>query len=710
MIRQILGSARLIIEILLVIAAVVLVYWWNPMNIFGGKATLQPTANMVSEIREIGEMITAEYYGEVLTSIEEVQMDLLEEPGIAMQAEATHEKIMEELINLNNFQFLPLERRLEIGDPEKLLGRRERKRLLVDEIGRSNILEKLLYLGDWEQTSQMVFFEEIMSFIYLKQNDGENTITEPLRESRLRKTLRHWTYSIKVDLLDSDTVVNDLWNSTAFTDDYFASKLSALPRKEAKKKLAMIGRGTVKAGFDFEGLQSHMYYLNEEVNELHIFGLSPKILNADINPWFIPEKGIPGFDLLTYNGKVNFKDSKKVKIYAVQKLKTNAINAGIIQQAEVNGGQTISRLIQLLTGKAVKKVIFHHDEIIDLTKEIKEDRYISYEEAMLFEKTLAVELEKIDSLKAATDDRYNNRKLAETKWNTLTQMLAQLQTCAFELQTVPYNYFSTLWYGIRKDSVIDNEEWITLKNIQEIPHQNKLAALWVKEDTLLLQSQWNDGLFQILKDAIPVGKYTAQTVPLADWNSQAFEMPIKDILFSSDSVKFSQFEMVSERRDSLMHFIGMEKYQPKKWESWITDKDNINTIHQTDSFHNLYADPSKFWVVDKRTPDQLIELNIPINELTYPTLLNLSNNNVPDNNLEIGNHVVFKSSRDFKTDVAQPNRKSDLSQDQRLRLEAYLIQLYTQHKTFHNQDFLTKANRWFAKKIERKSGIMDKFE
>lgn len=53
MIGQILGSARLIIQILLVVAAVVLVYMWNPMNVFGGKATLKPTANMVSEIRKL---------------------------------------------------------------------------------------------------------------------------------------------------------------------------------------------------------------------------------------------------------------------------------------------------------------------------------------------------------------------------------------------------------------------------------------------------------------------------------------------------------------------------------------------------------------------------------------------------------------------------------------------------------------------------------
>ena len=701
MIRQILGSARLILQILLVVAAVVLIYLWNPMNLFGGKAVLKPTANMVSEIREIGEMITAEYYGEVLTSIDEVQIDFQKGPQITLQAEATYEKILEEIIDLRNFHKLSVEQRLEIGDPDKKLKRRDRKKILVDEVGKSNVLEKLNYLGDWEQTSRLIFFDEILTFIYLKQNDKEDVITDPLRENRLRKTLEKWCKA-KPD---------DLWDTALFTSDYFASKLSERPRREARKRLAMIGRGTVKAGFDFEGLQSHMYYLNEEVGELHIFGLAPKILNADINPWFIPEKGIPGFDLLTYNRKVDFKDSKKVKIYAVQKLKTNALKAGIIEQAELNGGQTISRLISLLTDVEVKKVFFHHDELIDLTKEIQKDRFISYEEASLFENHLKSELVKIDSLREVTADRYNNRKLADTKWNTMVQMLKQLQTFEFESQIPPSNYFATLWYRIREDGLIDDEEWLTIKSVHKNSQNKLIAELWANKDTLLLKSQWNEGLFQVLKDSLPIGKYVPDTLFLDDWNAKNSIFLVKDVTaLSSDTVAFYQFELDKERKDSLLHLIGLEKYKPKSWESWIADKESILKISQTDSFHNLYPDPSKFWIVDKRSPDLLIEISIPLEQLTFPNLLNLDSINKPNNNLEIGHHILFKSSRDFKTDIQQPNQLSSLSQEQRLNLEVYLTQLYTVHEAYHNRDFLTKANRWFTSKMESKSGILDKFK
>ncbi|WP_339925104.1 DUF4230 domain-containing protein [uncultured Cyclobacterium sp.] len=707
MIRQILGSARLILQILLVVAAVVLIYMWNPMNVFGGKAILKPTANMVSEIREIGQMITAEYYGEVLTSIDEVQIDFQKEPEIAQLAEATYDIIVEEITNLKNFHQLTVEQRLAIGDPEKQLKRRDRNKILVDKVGSNNILEKLNYLGEWEQTSRLIFFEEIMTFFYLKQNDKSNSITDPLRENRLRKTLK--------EMYDAEG--NNFWNSATFTSDYYASKLSDRPRSEAKKSLAMIGRGTVKAGFDFEELQSHMYYLNEEVGELHIFGLAPKILNADINPWFIPEKGIPGFDLLSYNGKVDFKDSKKVKIYAVQKLKTNARKAGIIEQAELNGGQTIGRLINLLTEVEVKKVFFHHDELIDLTKEIQEDRFISYEEATLFENHLQSELVKIDSLKEATTDRYNNRKLADTKWNTMVQMLKQLQTYEFESQIPPYNYFSTLWYKINKDGLVDQEEWsiIQRENSSKTPQKQLYEKLWIADDSLLLKSQFNEGIFQILKDSIPIGKYVPDTLSLKKWialTTLDTNSIFKEITFLPDStVSYYQFEKDNKRKDSLLHLIGLEKYQPKAWEDWITNKENIQKINKLDTVHGLNPKFSEFWLVNKEVPDQLIQINIPLDKLTYPLLLNMSGKDNYNTSINIGNHVIIKSSINFKSDIENPNASSStgLSQKQLEGLEAHLIKLYTEYDAYHNRDFLTKANRWFTSKMESKAGILEKF-
>lgn len=486
MIRQILNSGRFILEILLVGALIVLVIWWNPLHIFGGKTELQPTANIVSDIREIGELITAEYYGEVLASIDEAQINLLEEEDIRNQGEFLHQEIKTALQNLGNFHTLSVENRLSIGDEDNNLRRRERKRLLVDLVSPKNIIEKLYFLEDWDNTSQMALYDELLNFMGMQA--GLSSSGSTLSDKQSRQLLMEWYESPE----------NNWWQSDGFVTDYFANRLSSLSRRESRKKLAMIGRGTVKAGFDFTGLGESMYHFNEEVGELHFFGLAPQILNSDINPWFIPEKGIPGFDILTYNGKVDFKDSRKVKIYAVQKLKTNALNAGIIDQAEKNGGITLSRLFSMLTGKEVKKVIFHHDKIIQLTNEIKSDRYISYEEAVHFENNVKLELISIDSLRNASENRYNNRNLAENKWNTLIQMVEQLQQLEFEAQALPYHYYSTFWYRVTKDSLIDQTDWMEIK--KHATHQiadKRFIPIWAKNDSLWFQSQFSEGLYQL---------------------------------------------------------------------------------------------------------------------------------------------------------------------------------------------------------------------
>lgn len=698
MIGQILKSGRFILELLLVGALIVLVIWWNPLHIFGGKPELQPTANIVSDIREIGELITAEYYGEVLASIDEAQINLLEEEEIRNQGEFLHQEIETALQNLRNFHSLSVENRLSIGDEDNSLRRRERKRLLVDPVSEKNIIEKLYFLEDWENTRQMALYNELLNFMAIQA--GMSSSGSALSDKQSRQMLMDWYESPE----------NDWWQADKFVTDYFANRLSSLSRRESRKKLAMIGRGTVKAGFDFTGLDQSMYHFNEAVGELHFFGLSPQILNADINPWFIPEKGIPGFDILTYNGKVDFKDSRKVKIYAVQKLKTNAFNAGIIEQAEKNGGVTLSRLFSMLTGKEVKKVIFHHDKIIQLTNEIKNDRYISYEEAVHFENNLKLELISIDSLRSATVDRYNNRNLAENKWNTLIQMVAQLQELEFEAQTLPYHYYSTFWYRITKDSLVDQAEWMEIKT-QAAQHMTDKRPLqiWAKNDSLWFHSQFSEGLYQIHQDNIPIGSFLVDSTSLEDWKSR-IKNPnrIKNVSFHQDGVVFEYFQSRVDLRDSLYYLMSPVKYDPEKFEQWISQKSTIESIRQTDTLKSLPTNPNGFWLMDIRKGNELLKINIPLDQITYPGLFTEDTftewEKIPMDSL-----ILFKSSEDFLADQNNSISSSKLSQEQNEKLEEFLNRLHSSHSAYHNRDFFTKTKSWFSERWESKSSLVEKF-
>ena len=86
----ILKNWRTILDIVLVLALIVFIFLWNPFNIFGDELKLQDTSNMVSEIKEIGELVTAEYYGEVMASHEEAELDIVDMDSIEILGEVAY--------------------------------------------------------------------------------------------------------------------------------------------------------------------------------------------------------------------------------------------------------------------------------------------------------------------------------------------------------------------------------------------------------------------------------------------------------------------------------------------------------------------------------------------------------------------------------------------------------------------------------------------
>lgn len=701
MIRRLFDSTKLIIEIALIIGAIVLVYIWNPMNIFGGKAELQPTANMVSEIKQMGQLVTAEYYGEVIASIDEARLNVLDQPQVLDHAKIAYDQIVAEIRNLKSFQDLNLDQRMEIGDPDKQLRRRERKTLIHDNVSRNNVLDKLDYLGDWGSTQVMVYFDEVLSFLYLRINN-----LEEMRAGLSQNQLKDLLYR----LYNLESI--DLWDENAFDSAYIESKLASLSKKESKKQLALIGRGTVKAGFDFKELNPNMYYINEEVGELHFFGLNPKILNADINPWFIPEKGVPGFDILISNKRVNFKDSKKVKEYAVQKLTSNARKAGIVQQAETYGGQTLLRLFSLLTGNEIKKVVFHHDEIIQLTQDIAEDRYVNYEEAKLFESYLQKEKAAIDSLQNAVDNRYNNKQLAQKKWETLEKMINELQLYEFEGNRQSYHYLSTFFYEISRDSLIDQHELESLTAIRtKIADQtllgDSLSALWAKNDTLRIQSQFSGDLTRLIQSEIPVGHYEDKTRNLEEWNNQIkVGDRIRNIILEENIVKFQEF---SPRADSLLvRLLYPYQYSPENWQSWIANKQTIQKLDGVEPIKDTESPENRFWIYhDQFDTASIYQINLPfqlvINQVLFTEI------SFPPSFTFNGSSLVFVHDQSQLSNVRSNGLPIvTIKSNQSEEIEAYLIQLIQNHEQYHQKGPVTKANEWFAAKWENKSSLADK--
>ena len=694
MIRQIINSARLIFDIALVAAAILLLYWWNPLGIFGGKAKLQPTANMVTEIVEMGELITAEYYGEVISSIQEARTEELENPEITYQAIDAYEELKEMLLRLAYFDSLTREEKLKTLEADSPLKRRERNRLILDPVSRNNILDKLNYREDWEAFELLPLHDQVLSFLYEKINNGTAIIRNNLSNNQTKQLL----FELYPDHIDRH------WDTLEFKNAYRQRKLEDAPRQEGRKKLAMIGRGTVKAGFDLSELRPSMFYVNEQAAELHFFGLAPKILNTDINPWFIPEKGIPGFDILTYSGKVNFKDAKKVKEFAIQKLEVSAQRADILKHAEIFGGETLMHLFSLVTGKEIKKVIFHHDQIIQLTQQIIKDQFINYEEAKLFEERIVEERRIIDSLNRSRENRFNNQQLAKKKWETLIQMTKQVRQLPFESDDLKFTYYSTWVFQMGLDSLISKGELDTLNRTRnwlksDAHRKDSLLTLWADSDSLNLMDQFSQSVALLLKPSIQVGKIR----PLPDGS---------DSTDQNEEVIQNALHIVGKDTTDrlLLELLFPFDYNAERWNLLTAKRPIILSSQRMDTTRVLTNESTGLWVFDKRNnkgdPWKIVDLTLE--DIFNKNLLDLSKGqNIIL--LERDNLILIRESQNLQGDLAITGFPNWLSQDQREEMTSYLSLLLTQQYSRTHRSPITRVNEWFSSKLQTRNAFKFNF-
>lgn len=696
MIRQLLNSARLIFDIALVAAALLLLYWWNPLGIFGGKAKLQPTANMVTEIIEMGELITAEYYGEVITSIQEARTEELENPEVSYQAIDAYEELKEMLLRLASFDSLSRDEKLKtFVRQDSSLRRRERNRLLLDRVSRNNILDKLAYREDWEAFELLPLHDQVLAYLYEKINNDSPAIRNNLTDNQTKQLL-YELYPKEID---------KYWSAEEFQNAYIKKQLDDTPRQEAKKKLAMIGRGTVKAGFDLSELSPSMFYINEKAAELHFFGLAPKILNTDINPWFIPEKGIPGFDILTYSGKVNFKDAKKVKEFAVQKLEVSAQRADILKHAETFGGETLMHLFSLVTGKEIKKVIFHHDQIIQLTQQIIKDQFVNYEEAKLFEERIIEERRIIDSLNRSRENRFNNQQLAQQKWETLIQMTKQIRQLPFESDDLKFTYFSTWVFQMGLDSLVSHAELDTLNGTRNwlktgLAQKDSLVTLWAENDTLSLMDQFSQSIALLMQPSIQVGEIRP--------------LPVDNDSIDQNGNLISNADQLVETDTSgklLLNLLFPFDYNAEHWRV-MTEKRPIKlSSTEMDSTRILKNETATLWVFDKinHETEPWKKVNITLEELFNKNLLSKSGGqNLVI--LEKDSLMLIRESKDLPNDIANKDVPDWLSPKQREEMTSYMALLLSQQYSQTNRGPISRANDWLSSKLQPRNEIKIKFD
>ena len=321
-------------DVLLVAGLVVAFSFWDPFNFFNVKARVIDTPVSVKSIREIAEFTGAEYYGEVVASIDEEGADTLQA-----------NEIKEEFENLFS----------EINDA-------------VDEI----VENRDDYKNDYGGNSIFTIFKR--AFKDLRKHAHYDYLYKIFDRSE-KKAIKAIARDTSVSLLSY------LSQKTLQKRNDYQKHIDQLVNRSAnRKELVYIGRGWVKAGFDFQNFSESQFTYHEDQKYIRMRGLIPKILDADINPWFIPEKEIRGFELFKYRGKLDFDDVARVKKLCKTKLIQAAYDRQILEIATKNASEFFQRFFSAIYDTQIDTVIISLPHYALMRYRIMEDGILSESE------------------------------------------------------------------------------------------------------------------------------------------------------------------------------------------------------------------------------------------------------------------------------------------------------------------------------------------
>lgn len=450
---------KVILDAILIVALIVLVFIWNPFNLFGKGINLKPTTNMVMEVREIGQLVTAQYYGEVVASLGEARLNLLQEDNLTERGDYFYRKLKQDIFSsYKNLVITPVEQAKKKN--QKNRAQRKGRKKALDEIASD-------YGKEYSSGDHQTFITDTLDIILLCI--VETQISEPVSENltKFKKEKKRDKFRAKrlENLYDEIAHKHAVLNEDDFKEyleqgfdinTSFSSFYYNITEEEIKNKeqLAMIGRGSVKAGFDFTELSDRNIRFDENKNILHIFGVKPTILNYDINPWFIPQQAVPGFDIVQAGRKANFLDAVKVKSYCRNKLKASALEAGILEEAQRYGSEVMKSFFSLVMDKEILQVRFHDDLEEVYYQQIASDSIIDYSEIPFIQTIEQEYLLKIDTTKKEI-----LKSVYQQQFQDLLYKLRKLNIRMKDSTETPFSYFSYSLFHIISDSTLTEKSY-----------------------------------------------------------------------------------------------------------------------------------------------------------------------------------------------------------------------------------------------------------
>ncbi len=299
---------------------IIILFFLNWNKFVSIKLKSRNNGLIIKEIKNISELVTAEYYGEVICSLKEVYKN-------------THEKDVE-----NWYVFVHYE-------------------LNRDSVNKRNSINRALKK-----------YKDNKIYILLKDISGIN------RDKLFLQYIKdnNWAQFIEKHKNQLNNQLNNLTSGELKNAD-----------------AVYIGRGTVHAGFDLSEISSQNISFKDDT--LFISGIDPVIFDIDINPWFIPEKEVPGFELIytKKERKISFEQIGLIKKTSKHKLYERAVDNGIYDKAVASAEEYLLPLFSILYNKELSSIKIIPTGFFNIYIELSKDAEISIDELNLIKQSIS---------------------------------------------------------------------------------------------------------------------------------------------------------------------------------------------------------------------------------------------------------------------------------------------------------------------------------
>ena len=466
-------GASLILQIIIVVAAVLVFSWFDPFDLLAPtRLTLKNTPIQVQSIREIGQLITAEYYGEVISS--------------SLEVKAEKEEIEAEEFNKNTGDIHEDFKQavLDLSAEEELKGKRKRTVYNAFVSANPDLVLNPLY------NIYLYFINENLKDKNYKIKELDKTLNLNKKE-KLLKNLYQNKNRLRDELMEVKT-------------DKFKNLKKESIEKVYKKvfrrsRLVMIGRGWVKVGFDFREFNNHNFKYDKARKRIHFIGLKPQIISATINPWFIPEEGVEGFEFLVAerHARLNPEYTKDVKRLCLKKLEKQAMDKQILVRAQENAESNLKGFFSLLLDEEIAGVYFNTNYLDYTLDVILSDSVLSDYEIFTVDSAIAY---------------FNRSYKSDDKQELISDFISSLKKAKHEFYGMSFtlNPRSSLLFDMIKDRTIDSTEiehlekgyslssidtiWYMSELKQEYESQKKMSEINI-DSILNIRNTWDMEMF-----------------------------------------------------------------------------------------------------------------------------------------------------------------------------------------------------------------------